>query len=183
MLVSPPGGPAGPPEDPEDDAADRLAAAAPADAVKAVVAALDRASDGACDAGDPARAVRGWEELVRSLQVAASELAARDTAVWRTAVGSAVPLEHWLSGTWAPRLREALLADGFTPVAAERALRVVAVQLQCTCPLGDGAPAGGGPLTAYPVLSRLRPRLSQEAPDDAAASADALLARLVALRG
>lgn len=167
------------PEDPDlpedDDARDRRAAAAPFDAVRALVTALDEV---------PA-AVGGasWQVLVTALRSRAGELALTEPAAWRLAAGSAVPPQHWTGGAWAAALRTALLADGFSAPAADRAVVVVLVHLLRTCPAGE--PAGAEdppPLAGYPVLSRLRPRLSAEEPD-AGGSADGLLALVAALRG
>ncbi|MBC3761212.1 hypothetical protein ACUN7V_16915 [Quadrisphaera oryzae] len=203
MLDSPTGGPApsaGSPQD--DDERDEVAAAAPLDAVRAVVGELDRACDGpdggpdaGADGGPDGGAAR-WEALVVALQRTAAEVARRDAVAWRLAAGSGVPLEHWLRGAWAARLRCALLADGFGRAGADQALGVVAVHLARTCPStgpgtqqGSGGPADAAVLPAYPVLSRLRQQLSADASDvggalDAAEPATgALLARVAALRG
>lgn len=188
MLDSPTSGPTTPAEPVDDDARDRSAAAAPLGAVRAVVRQLDRA----CSADVTGTA--SWEALVVALRACADELAHQDAAAWRLAVGSAVPLEHWVAGEWASRLRDALVHDGFTRRGAVQAVEVVAVHLQRTCPAAAVTPSGSGassasevpgavgPLSAYPVLQRLRSQLSADAEGAPAAPAGALLEQVAALR-
>lgn len=188
MLDSPTSGPTAPAEPVDDDARDRSAAAAPLGAVRAVVRQLDRA----CSAATTSTA--SWEALVVALRACADELARQDAAAWRLAVGSAVPLGHWVAGEWATRLRDALVDDGFTRRCAVQAVEVVAVHLQRTCPAAvvtpsssgassaPGVPGAVGPLSAYPVLQRLRSQLSPDTEGAPAASVQALLAQVAALR-